>query len=135
MSPEAAAPARRPASPEEIEAELARLESLANLMDARFRVLGLRVGLDSIVGLVPGIGDVATTLPAAWILWRAWRLGASPGALGRMAVNLGIDTGVGAIPILGDIFDVGFRSNKRNVALLRRHLQPGRDETMGPARR
>jgi hypothetical protein len=113
-------------------AEIARLEALANLLDARFRVpvLGLRVGLDSIVGLVPGFGDIAMALPAAWIVWRAARLGAPPGALARMALNLGIDTGLGAVPILGDVIDVGFRANRRNVALLRHHLDRPPDATL-----
>src|SRR5699024_5454147 len=89
-----------------------------------FRIPGTRVrfGFDSLLGLVPGIGDAATTLPAAYIVYRAHGLGVPWSTLARMGGNVAVDLFIGAIPVLGDIFDVGFKANRRNVALLRRHL-------------
>jgi hypothetical protein len=106
------------------EARLQRLDAFADLLDARFRVpgTGWRFGLDSIVGLVPGVGDVATAAVALWVLWQSHRLGASKGILARMAGNVVVDAVFGSVPLVGDIFDATFKSNRRNVALLRRHL-------------
>lgn len=103
---------------------LAELEKLASLLDARFRVpvLGIRFGWDSLLGFIPGIGDAAAMLPAAWLIWRGHRMGARRRTLARMALNTGVDSVVGAIPVVGDLFDIGFKSNRRNVALLRREL-------------
>jgi hypothetical protein len=106
-------------------AELARLERLATLLDARFRIpgLGVRFGADSLVGLIPGVGDVATFLPAMYLLWRAYRVGAPLQDVASMGANVAVDTVVGSVPIVGDLFDLGFKANRRNVAILRRHLQ------------
>ncbi|SDY35374.1 DUF4112 domain-containing protein [Citreimonas salinaria] len=102
---------------------MARLAHLANKLDSRFSVLGIRFGYDSILGLIPGIGDVATTVPAAWIVFEGHRMGARPSVVARMAANTGIDFVVGGIPLIGDLFDVGFKANRRNIALLRRELE------------
>jgi hypothetical protein len=117
-------PQSGPRSVADDEARLRRLEALADLLDARFRVpgTGWRFGLDSIVGLVPGIGDAATAALALWVLWQSHRLGASKSVLTRMAGNVALDTVFGSVPLVGDIFDATFKSNRRNVALLRRHL-------------
>ena len=106
-------------------ARLARLERAARLMDSAVRIPGtrIRVGLDSIVGLVPGIGDTLALAPGAWIIGSAWNMGAPGHVLGRMAVNSGIDWAIGTVPLIGDLFDVGFKANLRNVALLREHLE------------
>ena len=105
-------------------ARLARLEKLANRMDAAFRIPGtrFRIGLDSILGLVPGIGDALAVAPAGYIIHQAHRMGASRGTLARMIVNSGIDFAIGSVPLVGDIFDIGNKANRRNVALLRAHL-------------
>ena len=115
------------------EARLQRLDAFADLLDARFRVpgTGWRFGLDSIVGLIPGIGDTATAAAALWVLWEGRRLGASKAILARMAGNVFMDAVFGSVPLVGDIFDAGFKSNRRNVALLRRHL----DRTRKPRNR
>ena len=104
--------------------ELDRLEKLAHNMDTLFRIplTSIRVGLDSILGLLPGVGDTAALAPAAYILYRAHQMGAPPSVLGRMGANVGVDWLVGSIPLVGDLFDVGFKANRRNVALLRRHF-------------
>jgi hypothetical protein len=74
---------------------------------------------------VPGVGDAASAIVALYIVLEAWRLGASRGTLARMLLNVGLDLAVGVIPVVGDAADFVFKSNRRNLALLRRHL--GRD--------
>lgn len=103
---------------------LAELEAIARLLDDRFRIPGtsIRFGLDGLLGLVPGIGDGATALVSLYVVLRAWSLGAPSGVLGRMLVNILVDSAIGSIPLLGDVFDVAFKSNRRNLELLRRHL-------------
>lgn len=106
-------------------ARLDRLDRLAHGMDTRFRVpgTGIRFGWDAVLGLVPILGDTAALAPAGWILLEAHRMGVPAGVKARMAANLGIDWAVGLVPLLGDALDVGFKSNRRNVALLRRHFE------------
>ncbi|OBY27009.1 DUF4112 domain-containing protein [Leisingera sp. JC1] len=114
-----------PDLPNHQQKELQTLERLAQRMDRAFRVplVGVRVGWDSVAGLVPGIGDVLALGPAGYILYRGYRMGASAPVLARMAANIGIDTLVGSIPLAGDLFDVAWKANTRNTALLRRHLE------------
>lgn len=109
---------------DEIETELVRLERLANLLDARFSLPGtsIRFGIDGIAGLIPGIGDTLTAAPSAWMIWRGHRLGVRRRALARMIANSGIDYVIGLVPLVGDIFDVGFKANLRNAAILRDEL-------------
>jgi hypothetical protein len=110
-------------------ARLRHLKRFAHWMDDGVRLPGipLRVGLDPIIGLVPGLGDAAGALLSAWILVEAVRLGASKATLGRMAYNIAVDALGGAFPLLGDVFDAVWKTNLRNVALLERHLgEPGR---------
>jgi hypothetical protein len=106
------------------ENDLDRLHRLARRMDYAFRIplLGVRLGWDSILGLVPGVGDVLALAPAGYIIKEARRMGASAPVLGRMGANVGIDMVIGAIPLVGDLFDIGWKANTRNVALLRDHL-------------
>ncbi len=106
-------------------ADLARLRKLAQRMDSAFHlpIVGIRVGWDSVLGLVPGIGDALTLLPGAFILRESHRMGASRPVLARMAANMGIDFAIGAIPIVGDLFDIGWKANIRNVDLLHTHLE------------
>jgi len=95
-------------------ASLARLRRLAYLLDG--------VGLDPLLGLIPGAGDAAGAVLSAWVLIEAFRLGASRATLLRMAGNVALDAGLGPIPVLGDFFDFVWKANLRNVALLERHL-------------
>lgn len=101
-----------------------RVRSLARLLDSAIRVPGtnIRFGLDSLLGLIPGLGDLGGAALSGYIVVSAARLGVTPAVLTRMLLNLGLDTVVGTIPLLGDLFDVGFRANVRNAALLERHL-------------
>lgn len=105
---------------------IAELDLLAALLDSRWRIPGtsIRFGLDALVGLVPVLGDAATGLVSAYIVWRARNCGAANGLVARMLGNVLLDTVVGSVPLLGSIFDVYFKANNRNIRLLRRHLQP-----------
>ncbi|WP_299788635.1 DUF4112 domain-containing protein [uncultured Marivita sp.] len=104
---------------------MARIERVAGLLDTRFRlpVIGVRVGWDSIIGLIPGLGDAITTIPAGWMIWNGYQMGARKSTLARMGLNAGIDLVVGSIPIIGDMLDVAFKSHKRNLALLQSDMQ------------
>ena len=107
---------------------LRRLEWLARLMDSQFKIPGtnIRFGLDALVGLIPGVGDFSTFIVSAMMLSTLAKNGASGYVLARMILNVVIDALIGAIPILGDIFDVGFRANERNMKLMREHYVEGR---------
>lgn len=111
-------------SPEQLQAGLARLERLADLTDTRFRVpiIGIRIGLEAIIGLIPVIGDGIGALISLYLFFEAVRLGAPWSLRVRMLLNIGIDFVVGLIPLLGDFADVAFKANTRNTALLRRWI-------------
>ena len=100
------------------------LDSLARWMDSAFEIpgTGVRFGLDAIIGLIPGIGDTVTSFVSLYILHAASRYGVARVTLLRMAMNIGIDWLFGAIPLVGDAFDVYWKANLKNVALLRRHV-------------
>lgn len=102
-----------------------RLEWLARLLDTAIVVPGtnIRFGADAIIGLVPGIGDTITTALSAWIVYEAHKLGVPRRLLARMIANVALDGVVGAVPLAGDVFDVMWRANQRNIRLLRQHLQ------------
>jgi hypothetical protein len=103
---------------------LRRLELVAHWLDGAFRLPGTswRFGLDGILGLVPGAGDSLTAVVGAYIILEAWRLGVPSSVIVRMLGNIGVDWAVGSVPLVGDIFDFAFKSHRRNVDLLRRHL-------------
>ena len=104
--------------------ELARLKRLSQLLDSAIGIPGTRYrfGLDPIVGLVPGIGDAIGAIFSSYIIFQAARLGVPTLTLARMIGNVLVDTIVGEIPLLGDLFDVGFQSNIRNLSLIERHV-------------
>ena len=101
-----------------------RIEMMEAMLEGLFVLPGTnrRVGLDSLVGLIPVVGDLATAAMGAWIVWEARNLGMSKWQLTRMAANVGFDTLVGAIPFAGDVFDFFYRSNSKNLRIIRRHL-------------
>lgn len=107
---------------------LRNLELLAKLMDSQFKVPGtsIRFGLDAIVGLIPGGGDFASFLVSAYMLSVLAKNGASGFVLSRMVFNIVLDGMVGSVPILGDIFDVAFKANQRNMQLMNEHYVEGR---------
>src|SRR5512141_2676907 len=99
-----------------------RLRSLTRVLDDLVPIPGtrFRFGLDPIIGLVPGLGDAAGAVFAGFILLTAWRAGAPAAVLLRMAGNIVVDTVVGAVPVLGDLFDFGWKANRRNLRLVER---------------
>lgn len=109
-----------------------RLEAMEGLLERAFVVPGINrpVGLDSIVGLVPVVGDVVTAAMGAWLVWEGRNLGMSKFQLARLAGNIGIDTAIGAVPLLGDLFDFAFRSNTRNLRIIKRWLDKHHPTTM-----
>ena len=103
---------------------IARLDGLATLLDTAFFIPGtnIRFGIDAMIGLVPGIGDAITTAMSLYIVHEARQLGAPRRLIARMLANVALDGVVGAVPLLGDAFDVMWRANRRNMTLLRNHL-------------
>jgi hypothetical protein len=102
----------------------ARVETLERVLERSFTVPGInrQIGLDAIVGLVPVAGDLVSAAVGLYLVWEARNLGMSKFQLARMTANVGFDSLVGAIPVAGDLFDFVFRSNSRNLKLIRRHL-------------
>jgi hypothetical protein len=115
-------------------AHLAHLDRISGLMDSRFRIPGTRIrfGWDAVLGLVPGFGDVAAFGPAAYLLYRGYAMGARKRTVARMAVNTGLDMTLGAVPLLGDAFDLFFKANNCNMALLRSELEGRRQVPRQP---
>lgn len=112
-------------SPEEKEALVLSVEKLARLMDSRFVIPGMpvKLGLDSLIGLIPIIGDTAGLSVSAYIMAQSKRLGVSDTMLLKMGINVFIDWLIGIIPVLGDLFDWGWQANNRNARMLRRHYE------------
>ena len=104
---------------------LRRARVVASVLDDAIRVPGtdLRFGIDPLVGLVPGLGDLLGGAASAYIILEAARAGAPASVLVRMALNVGVDTLVGGLPVVGDLFDFAWKSNARNVKLLARHVE------------
>lgn len=113
---------------EEVAALRRRLTSLAWLLDNSIPVPGtrFRIGLDAIIGLLPGLGDVVGVLLSSYIVREAARLGAPPSVLTRMAFNVAVEGLVGIVPFVGDVFDAAWKANQRNLALLDGHFDDPR---------
>jgi len=107
--------------------DLRRLDKLSQFLDNAFAIPGtrFRIGLDGIIGLIPGIGDAAGAVLSIYVILQAARLGLPVSTLLRMLGNVAIETVVGAVPIVGDIFDIVWKANTKNMALLRRHRPSG----------
>ncbi|SHJ16452.1 DUF4112 domain-containing protein [Wenxinia saemankumensis] len=139
FSPRAARPAEGrhgPAASRPVDhaKELEKLDRMARLLDARYGVPGTRwrFGLDSVLGLIPGIGDAAAAAPSAWIIRKAHQLGVPGHVKARMVANTAIDTVVGSVPVLGNVFDFFYKDNLRNVNLLRDHLRAQAEKASPP---
>ena len=102
----------------------ARIAALEQLLEGLFVIPGtrFRVGLDSLVGLIPVAGDIVTGLMGVYLVWEARNAGASRWLQARMMANVGLDTAIGMVPLAGDAFDFLFKSNAMNLRLLKRHL-------------
>jgi hypothetical protein len=111
-------------------ASLRAMESLAKLMDSQFSIPGtnIRFGLDALIGLIPGAGDIAGFLVSACMVLVLVGNGASGNVLARMVFNIAIDALVGSIPVVGDLFDFAFKANQKNLALMRAHFGEGRHQ-------
>ena len=108
-----------------------RLEAVEGLLERVTVIPGINrpVGLDAIVGLIPVVGDIVTTAMGAWLVWEARNLGMPKLHLLRMAGNVGLDAAIGAVPLVGDLFDFAFRSNSRNLRIVKRWLDKHHPET------
>ena len=117
----------------ETDERLRWVDRVARLMDSQFQLPGtrFRFGLDPLLGLLPVVGDLSTLAVSGALLLTMMRHGASGAVVVRMALNILLDTLIGAIPIVGNVFDFAYKSNERNVALLRRHYLEGRHSGSG----
>jgi uncharacterized protein DUF4112 len=114
-------------------ANLETMRRYAWILDSLFElpVVKVRVGLDAIAGLVPGLGDLTTPVFSAYLLLQAFRMRVPKVVLMRMVFNVALDALVGLVPILGDLFDIGFKANMRNMALVERYADPFQKPTRG----
>jgi Domain of unknown function (DUF4112) len=119
---------RPEAPPGPLPRDLVALQRFATLMDEQFAIpgLGTRIGLDALIGFVPGVGDAGGALLSSWIILGALRHRVPAVHVLRMVLNVALDTVVGAVPVLGDVFDIFFKENVDNVALIVRHRDPTR---------
>ena len=116
-------------TPEVVDPRLESVERLAYLMDRSVRIGNYSIGLDGIIGLVPGIGDFVGAIISLYVVATAVRLGYSRVTIARMLVNIGVDAVVGSVPVAGDLFDFAFKATSRNVALMKAHIaQPRRQK-------
>jgi hypothetical protein len=106
-------------------ASLERLDGLSRLLDVAFLVPGtnIRFGVEAILRLVPGVGDAAASALSCWVLFEAHRLGVPRVLMVRMIGNVVVEGVAGAVPLAGDLFDIGWRANRRNVRLLREYFE------------
>ena len=109
-----------------------RIEAMEHLLERSLVVPGTKypIGLDTIIGFVPVIGDIVTAALAGYIVWEAKNLGLPKWKLWRMAGNIAIDGAIGAVPLVGDAFDVVYRSNTKNLRIVRKHLDKHHPHTM-----
>lgn len=121
-SPELPMPSHN--QPDVAPASLKRLQQMSHVLDKAIAIPGsnIRVGLDPILGLLPGGGDVITGLLSVYIVFEGARMGLPAPTLGRMGFNILLDVLSGTVPVLGDLFDVGWKANSQNVALIEKHV-------------
>ncbi len=108
--------------------ELARLRNLSVWLDSKYQIPGTRIrfGWDAIIGLIPGLGDIFTALISLYLVFRAAQLKSSKILLLRMLLNVGIEMAIGAIPIAGDVFDIFWKANQKNMRLVERDWEEPR---------
>ena len=108
----------------DVTGELEQIDRLAGLLDTRLRIpfTPFRVGLDGMLGILPGVGDTLTLLPSAYIIARGWQLGARKRTLVKMMATSATDYLIGLVPLVGDLLDIGYKGNVRNAATLRREM-------------
>ncbi|MCJ8508877.1 DUF4112 domain-containing protein [Rhizobium lemnae] len=115
---------------------IGRLVRLARVMDSAVRIpgIGLRLGADSLLGLLPVVGDATGALIGGFIINEARRLGMPQNKLLQMAGNIGVDAVLGSVPLLGDVFDVYFKSHRRNVQMILDHFGVSREQALRASR-
>jgi Domain of unknown function (DUF4112) len=104
---------------------VARISALAHILDSAIPIPGTKrtIGIDALLGLIPAIGDAVSAALASYIIWEAKQLGIPRWKLARMIGNMAVDTAVGAVPLLGDLFDMAYKSNRRNLRIVLDHLE------------
>jgi hypothetical protein len=102
--------------------KLHNLETIVNLMDSQFSFAGFSFGLDALIGLIPGLGDIAGGIISVLIILRIKKIGVGDDVLNKMIQNVVIDVFVGTVPLFGDLFDVAFKVNNRNLALAKKYV-------------
>lgn len=119
-----------------IDRRIEGLRRLGYLLDNSIPIPGtrFRIGWDALIGLIPGVGDLAGGALSLYIIFQSARLRVPRALLGRMAWNVAVETVVGAIPLLGDLFDAGYKANLRNLALLQQHLEEPRESRQASRR-
>lgn len=122
-----------PPKQEFVPKELAQVRAIARLMDNAVPIPGtnFRVGLDAVLGLIPGVGDLISGLIGSYILLTAARLGVPKVVLARMLLNVGTDAALGVVPVAGDVLDAAWRTNAKNARLLEQHLLDPRGTARG----
>lgn len=98
-------------------------EKLARLLDEQFKLFGIKIGLDPIVGLIPGLGDIAPAVVSVYIVYVAAKAGVPKTIMARMVINILVDLGLGTTPVIGDIIDVFSRPNTKNIELLKKYAK------------
>jgi Domain of unknown function (DUF4112) len=117
------------ASGPSLQDSVARISALAHLLDSAIPIPGTNrtIGIDPLIGLIPVVGDAISAALSSYIIWEARQLGVPSWKIARMVGNVALDTAVGSVPFLGDLFDAAFKSNRRNVRIVLDHLhQTGR---------
>ena len=106
------------------EARLRRIDTLSQLFDTAFAIPGtnIRFGVEAGLRLIPGIGDIAASALSAYLLYEAYQLDVPRSVMARLVANVAVEGAVGAVPLLGDLFDVAFRANRRNARILQEHF-------------
>lgn len=113
------------AAPPQVDRRWADVRYLADLLDSRFRIPGTQqtFGIDAVLGIIPGVGDVVGLAAGGVVITNAVRLGARGWTLVQMLVNVALDATIGSVPVAGTVFDVFYKANNRNVALLEEHVR------------
>lgn len=116
------------------EEALVEVAQLAHLLDTRWRIplTNIRFGVDPVLGLVPGAGDLVSGIISAYVIVKAHRLGAPKSLLARMVGNVALDTVVGSVPVVGSVFDLFYKASTRNLGLLHGHLEKQARPAGGP---
>jgi Domain of unknown function (DUF4112) len=104
---------------------VARIAALAHLLDSAIPIPGTNrtIGIDAVLGLIPGVGDVVSAALSSYIIWEARQLGLPRWKIARMIGNVALDSTVGAVPLVGDLFDMAYKSNQRNLRIVVEHLE------------